>query len=168
MTSHSQIRQIADEGLVLGDPLRQTPRNRSRRLTGAPSMRHPATYFVTALALAGLFAASPALGKPLTAADIRKEIIGRTIFLAAPLGGEFPLNYRRGGTVDGNGTALGLGKFIAPTDRGRWWIAGNRLCQKFQVWYKGNPMCFALTKVGESRVKWVRDNGETGVARIGR
>jgi hypothetical protein len=125
-------------------------------------MRHLALIAAIAIASSGI-----ATAKPLTGADIRKEIIGRTIFLAAPLGGEFPLNYRRGGSVDGNGTALGLGRFIAPKDRGRWWISGNRLCQRFQVWYKGNPMCFNLTKVGANKVRWVRDNGETGVARIG-
>jgi hypothetical protein len=115
-----------------------------------------------------VMSAGAATAKPMTAADIRRDIVGRTIFLAAPLGGEFPLNYRRGGSVDGNGTALGLGRFIAPKDRGRWWIAGNRLCQRFQVWYEGTPMCFNLTRIDANRLRWVRDNGESGVARIGR
>ena len=98
---------------------------------------------------------------------IGREIIGKTVYLAAPLGGEFPLNYRPSGVVDGNGTALGLGKYIKPEDRGRWWIQSNRLCQQFTVWYNGNKMCFELTKVGTDKVKWVRDDGESGVARIG-
>lgn len=100
-------------------------------------------------------------------ADIRKMIVGRTIYLAAPLGGEFPLNYRPSGVVDGNGEALGLGRFIKPSDEGKWWIKGDKLCQRFQVWYKGAPMCFELTTAGPNKVKWVRDNGETGIARIG-
>ncbi|MFB2549612.1 hypothetical protein [Ensifer soli] len=102
----------------------------------------------------------------LTGEDIREAVVGRTVYLAAPLGGEFPLNYRPSGVVDGNGTALGLGKFIQPTDKGKWWIAGDRLCQQFKVWYKGSKMCFTLQSAGPNRVKWVRDNGETGVARI--
>ena len=100
-------------------------------------------------------------------ADIRREIIGRTIYLAAPLGGEFPLTYRPSGVVDGDGTAVGLGKFIKPDDNGRWWIEADRLCQQFTVWYKGAAMCFELTKVGVDRVKWLRDYGESGIARIG-
>jgi hypothetical protein len=100
-------------------------------------------------------------------ADIRSLIIGRTIYLAAPMGGEFPLNYHPSGEVDGSGKALGLGKFIKPTDKGRWWIKSDKLCQQFEVWYDGSPMCFDLTEAGEGKVKWVRDDGETGIARIG-
>jgi hypothetical protein len=100
-------------------------------------------------------------------ADIRSLIIGKTIYLAAPMGGEFPLNYHPSGQVDGSGKALGLGKFIQPTDKGRWWIKADKLCQQFKVWYDGTPMCFDLTETGEGKVKWVRDNGETGTARIG-
>ncbi len=39
---------------------------------------------------------------------------------ATPFGGEFPLNYRRNGKVDGNGEALGLGRWVKPEDTGRW------------------------------------------------
>ncbi|SIQ52912.1 hypothetical protein SAMN05880582_10249 [Rhizobium sp. RU20A] len=103
----------------------------------------------------------------LNADEIRRDIVGRTIYLAAPIGGEFPLNYRTNGVVDGDGEALGLGKFIAPKDKGKWWIDGNRLCQQFNVWYDGAPMCFELSRTEPGKVKWVRDNGQTGVARIG-
>ncbi len=104
---------------------------------------------------------------PMKEADIRSLIIGKTIYLAAPMGGEFPLNYRPSGEVDGSGKALGLGKFIQPTDKGHWWIQSDKLCQQFTVWYDGSPMCFDLTETGEGKVRWVRDNGETGTARIG-
>ncbi len=99
--------------------------------------------------------------------DIRSDIVGRTVFLAAPFGGEFPLNYRPNGVVDGDGEALGLGRWIAPRDKGRWWVRENRLCQQFETWYNGAPMCFELTRTGPQRLRWVRDNGETGAARIG-
>ncbi len=103
----------------------------------------------------------------LSADDIRRDVIGRTIYLAAPMGGEFPLNYRTSGVVDGDGQALGLGKFVAPKDKGKWWIKDDRLCQQFNVWYDGAPMCFELTRADPGKLKWVRDNGQTGVARIG-
>ncbi|WP_438750099.1 hypothetical protein [Pararhizobium sp. O133] len=117
------------------------------------------------MAMSGLALAAEA--NHLKEADIRNQIIGRTIYLAAPMGGEFPLNYHTSGVVDGSGKALGLGKFIQPTDRGHWWIQSNKLCQQFEVWYDGSKMCFDLTDAGENKVKWVRDNGETGIARIG-
>ncbi|OLP58096.1 hypothetical protein BJF93_05535 [Xaviernesmea oryzae] len=103
----------------------------------------------------------------LKAADIKEKIVGRTIYLAAPMGGEFPLNYRTNGEVDGDGQALGIGKLVKPSDSGKWWIADDRLCQQFKTWYDGNSMCFVLSDAGPNKVKWVRNNGETGIARIG-
>lgn len=102
-----------------------------------------------------------------TADAIREDIIGKRIYLATPFGGEFPLNYRPNGVVDGSGEALGLGRFAKPNDKGRWWISDDRLCQQFTSWYKGAPMCFELIRTGERTLKWIRDNGQTGTARIG-
>ena len=98
---------------------------------------------------------------------IQSMIIGKRIYLATPMGGEFPLNYRKNGVVDGSGEALGLGRFVKPEDTGKWWIKGDRLCQQFQTWYKGAPMCFELYKTGSKTLRWVRDNGQVGTARIG-
>lgn len=101
------------------------------------------------------------------ATEIKQSIIGKRIYLAVPFGGEFPLNYRMDGRVDGTGEALGLGRFAKPNDTGRWWIDSDRLCQKFTVWYKGEPMCFELERIDDRRLKWTRNNGQTGTARIG-
>lgn len=101
------------------------------------------------------------------AAEIRQSVIGKRIYLAVPFGGEFPLNYRLDGQVDGSGEALGLGRLAKPSDTGRWWIDGNRLCQKFTTWYKGEPMCFELERITDNTLKWTRNNGQTGTARIG-
>jgi hypothetical protein len=121
------------------------------------------------LIVAAGFGASPASANQerISASDIRSDIIGKRIYLAAPLGGEFPLNYRTSGVVDGNGEALGLGRFVKPNDTGKWWIRGDRLCQQFTTWYKGAPMCFELYRTGDKTLKWIRDNGQTGTARIG-
>jgi hypothetical protein len=123
-----------------------------------------------ALALAFL-AALPmpvrAEGERYSDSDIQRLIVGKRIYLAAPLGGEFPLNYRRSGTVDGSGEAVGLGRLAKPNDTGKWWIREDRLCQQFSTWYKGAPMCFELYRTGERTLKWIRDNGQTGTARIG-
>lgn len=99
--------------------------------------------------------------------DIRKNIIGRRIYLAVPLGGEFPLNYHASGKVDGSGEALGLGRYAKPKDSGKWWIDADRLCQQFNTWYDGKPMCFDLYPVDAENIKWVRDDGSKGTARIG-
>ncbi len=122
---------------------------------------------LAALILAGVASSVPASAAELRAEDIRREIIGRHVFLAVPLGGEFPLNYFPDGRVNGDGEAVGLGRLAQPKDEGRWWIAGDRLCQRFKAWYDGKPMCFVLTRIGNGQVAWLRDNGETGTARIG-
>ena len=125
-----------------------------------------------ALALAALAALAAASGPasatsgPLDAAAIKSVIGGKRIYLATPFGGEFPLNYRSGGVVDGDGEALGLGKVMAPTDRGRWWIDGDRLCQQWQEWYEGRAHCFTLTRTGDKSLRWVRDDGLAGTARM--
>lgn len=118
--------------------------------------------------VAGLLAApSASVASALSDDDIKTHIAGRRIHLAAPLGGEFPLNYRRGGIVDGNGEALGLGRFVKPNDSGRWWIRDAKLCQQFKTWYNGTVLCFRLSWTGERKLRWVRDNGDVGTARIG-
>lgn len=117
-------------------------------------------------ALAVVSGPASATSGALDAAAIQSVIGGKRIYLATPLGGEFPLNYRSGGVVDGDGEALGLGKMMAPTDRGRWWIDGDRLCQQWQEWYEGRAHCFTLTRTGEKSLRWVRDDGLAGTARI--
>jgi hypothetical protein len=131
-----------------------------------PPTRRPA-----GLALAALLALSTgatADTKPMSAKDIEQTIRGKRIYLQTPFGGEFPLFYDRNGVVDGSGEALGLGRFMAPTDSGRWWIDGNRLCQQWQEWYDGKRHCFELTRTGDTTLYWKRDDGLEGEARIGR
>lgn len=116
---------------------------------------------------AALSASAPAMAETLSGSEIRDLVNGRRIYLATPLGGELPMNYRSGGMLDASGEAIGLGRFLQPKDRGRWWIAGDRLCQQWQSWYDGKRICFTLSRRGESRLFWRQDNGDTGLARLG-
>jgi hypothetical protein len=125
---------------------------------------------LAALALGVSLSAPAALANApdlLSGPEIREAIAGKRIFLATPLGGEFPLFYRTSGVVDGSGEAIGLGRFLKPTDTGRWWVDGNRLCQQWQSWYDGRPFCFTLREAGPNRLAWTRDDGFSGVARVG-
>lgn len=123
-------------------------------------------FLIAALVAAGAVPAGAQDGR-YSGGDIRQEIVGYRVYLAAPMGGEFPLNYRANGRVDGDGEALGLGRLARPKDTGKWWVDGDRLCQQFTTWYKGAPMCFELYRTGENRLKWIRDNGQNGTARVG-
>ena len=106
-------------------------------------------------------------GQPVKGDAIRQIVSGKRIYLSVPLGGELPLHYRKDGLVDGSGEAVGLGKFLAPTDQGRWWVANDQLCQQWQSWYDGKIFCFKLETLPDDRLVWRRDDGEEGIARIG-
>lgn len=121
-------------------------------------------FWAAALALGILTA--PAAAEKLQGAALKSFISGKRIYLAVPLGGEIPLTYRPGGTVDGTGEAAGLGRYMTPKDRGRWWVSGDRLCQKWQQWYDGKTFCFTVTRLADNRIRWVRDDGTSGVARL--
>ncbi len=120
---------------------------------------------VAALACIATF--TPAHAEVLDSAGIRKLVTGRTIYLAAPLGGEFPLNYRPDGTVTGDGTAVGLGRFLAAKETGRWSVSGDLLCQQFPTWNKGARVCFTLERLVDGKIRWVQTNGDQGLARLG-
>ena len=121
-----------------------------------------------ALLLAGL--AAPGLanetGRTLKGEALREAVSGKRIYLSVPLGGELPLFYQSNGRVDGSGEAAGLGRFLKPTDSGRWWVEGERLCQQWESWYSGRVFCFTVQKLPENRIAWARDDGEKGIARI--
>ncbi|WP_406858053.1 hypothetical protein ABEG18_10735 [Alsobacter sp. KACC 23698] len=121
-------------------------------------------------AMAGLLAIAAgtmgASAETLRGADLQRAVSGKRIFLAVPLGGEFPLNYRPDGRVDGSGDAVGLGRFMKPSDSGTWWVAGEKLCQQWRTWYDGRVFCFTIARSGPNRLAWVRDDGSKGVARV--
>jgi hypothetical protein len=124
---------------------------------------------IVALGCLAMVPASGQANEPrlLDGKSVRETVAGRRIYLAVPFGGELPLYYRRDGRVDGTGEAAGLGRFLKPSDSGRWWVDGNRLCQQWQSWYEGKTFCFTLAPAGPDRLAWFRDDGEKGVARIG-
>ena len=132
--------------------------------TGLVTRARGVRFLAPALALCLI--AAPAAAEALSGDKLKSFISGKRIYLAVPLGGEIPLNYRPGGTVDGTGEAAGLGRYMTPKDRGRWWVSGNRLCQKWQQWYDGKTFCFTVTKLAYSRIRWVRDDGKSGIARL--
>lgn len=113
-----------------------------------------------------LSTSSASEARKLSGEELKALVTGRIVYLSAPLGGEFPLNYQPNGTVTGDGQSVGLGRFFAARETGRWFIRGETLCQQFPTWYRGERLCFTVQDLGNRRIRWIRDNGETGVARI--
>ena len=116
--------------------------------------------------LAVCFAPVPANADQLSGSELKQFVNGKRVYLATPFGSEFPLNYKRTGVVTGDDSALGLGKFFAPTESGRWWVRGENLCQQWPTWYDGKATCFRIKKTGAQSLDWVRDDGRSGKARI--
>ncbi|MDF1608993.1 hypothetical protein PZ897_12480 [Hoeflea sp. YIM 152468] len=117
-------------------------------------------------ALALLAASFPAAAEQLSGSALIHFVSGKRVYLATPFGGEFPLNYKASGVVTGDGSALGLGRFLAPRETGKWWVQDENLCQQWPTWYDGQPSCFQITRTGDRSLDWVRDDGRTGKARI--
>ena len=122
----------------------------------------------TAAVLAvSLFAIGPVQAENVQGQELKSLVSGKRIYLQTPFGGEFPLYSQTSGAVSGDGSALGLGKFMAPKETGKWWVDGANLCQQWPTWYDGKATCFTIEKTGDSSLNWVRDDGKSGTARIG-
>jgi hypothetical protein len=119
------------------------------------------------IAAAFVMCAAPAAAAEIDAEGqaLRKIVSGRTIELNTPLGG-LPISYRMDGTM--RGKAENLAAYTGSTqDNGIWWIAANKLCQRWQRWLDGKPYCFTLQQQGRA-VQWTRNDGLTGTATIRR
>jgi hypothetical protein len=124
--------------------------------------------FVVAANLA--LPATASLAEPSTLAgdDLRQAISGKTVYLNIS-GFELPIRYAANGRMSGkmSTVAASFSRGDGAQDRGKWWVAGDQLCQQWTSWMEGKSYCYRLTRNGAS-VQWVRNDGRSGTARIGR
>jgi len=128
-----------------------------------------ATFAALALgaSLADVAVAAETKSASLAGAELRKAVSGKTVYLNIS-GFELPIRYSPGGTMTGSlGTvAATLARGDGASDRGKWWISGDQLCQRWTSWMDGKSYCYKLTLKGTS-VRWVRHDGRSGTARTG-
>jgi hypothetical protein len=112
-------------------------------------------------------AAAVAESNSLAGDELKKAISGKTVFLKIS-GFELPIKYAVNGRMSGKmGTvAASLSRGDGSSDSGKWWVDGDQLCQQWRVWMDGKSYCYKLTRSGAS-VRWVRNDGRSGTARIG-
>jgi hypothetical protein len=128
---------------------------------------------LTTLALGAVLVATGAAGaaetksNALNGAELRKAVSGKTVYLTIS-GFELPIRYSPSGSMEGSMgvVAASLARGDGASDRGKWWISGNQLCQRWTSWMEGKSYCYTLTRQGNS-VRWLRDDGRSGTARIG-
>jgi hypothetical protein len=95
---------------------------------------------------------------------LHQALAGKTVHLDTPLGVAIPITYHANGIMSGKAGVLEY--FLgAEADRGRWWIADGKLCQKWFKWLDAQPSCMRLQQDGD-RIFWRRDDGVSGTARI--
>lgn len=113
-----------------------------------------------------IFSSQPAIASELSGGEVRELISGKMVRLDTPLGIKLPLRYQTNGSVSGDISGFSMASMFAPKEEGRWWVDGKRLCQQWPTWYKGRTFCFTISKIDDSRISWVRDDGATGTAVI--
>jgi hypothetical protein len=109
--------------------------------------------------------AASALAEPSkpTGEALRQAVSGSTVLIETPIG-PFPIRYKSDGTMTGQAPAF-VASLETDKDRGQWWVADDRLCQRWYRWLDAKQHCFKLQRVGAT-VHWLRDDGLSGTATI--
>ncbi len=99
--------------------------------------------------------------------ELRKAVSGKTVYLRIS-GFDLPIRYSEGVSMAANmgAVAATLARGESASDRGKWWVSGSELCQRWSSWMEGKTYCYKLTRQG-NRVTWIRNDGRSGSARIG-
>jgi hypothetical protein len=64
------------------------------------------------------------------------------------------------------GKAGGIAGYLgAANDKGQWWVEKAKLCQRWNVWFKGEQQCLKFKQSGKI-IHWVADNGKSGTAKL--
>ena len=118
------------------------------------------------LLAAAPFTLAHAAEDALSGAALQNAVAGRTVYINTPMG-EVPIRYSKNGSVSGYTELAVLDGESTTQDRGRWWVAENKLCLRWQNWMSGATHCFTMHRVSPTVVRWRREDGKSGFARLG-
>ena len=119
--------------------------------------------------IAFLLAVAPfsiAQAQQLAADDIQNAVAGKTVFIDTPLG-EVPIRYAKNGSVSARSELALLDGESTAVDHGRWWVSESKLCLQWRNWQGGKAHCFTMHRLSPTVVRWRRDDGKSGIARLG-
>jgi len=98
--------------------------------------------------------------------DLHKAVAGKTVYIYTPLG-EVPIRYSKNGSLSGYTELALLDGESTAVDRGRWWVSESKLCVQWHNWMGGRAHCFTMHRLSPTVVRWHRDDGKSGTARLG-
>lgn len=108
-------------------------------------------------------------GKPeqLKGRALEKAVAGKVIHMKTE-GVTLPISYKPNKTMTGKLRAVAslLSGDTPSSDKGKWWIDKDRLCQRWSKWLDGKSFCYKLKRDGQT-VHWERNDGRKGTARLG-
>lgn len=107
-----------------------------------------------------------ALAEPedLSGPALRAAVAGSTVEIDTPIGTKVPVKYGADNSVSGEAGSVAF--FLgSAADTGRWWVAQDLLCHRWNIWFKAEKTCLKITRDG-SKITWLRDDGDSGTATI--
>lgn len=117
---------------------------------------------IVALGLAATHASAETIS--LSGTVLSQLVGGRTVNIDTPVGTQLPINYRADGTLTGSAGSLAF-YLGSARDTGRWWIKGDKVCQKWKHWFDGDITCLRIRHQGR-RVYWQSDDGKSGTGTL--
>ncbi len=116
--------------------------------------------------LAVLGTSTCALAEPeaLSGPALRAAVAGSTVEIDTPIGTKVPVKYGADNSVSGEAGSVAF--FLgSAADTGRWWVAQDLLCHRWNIWFKAEKTCLKIAREGD-RITWLRDDGDSGTATI--
>jgi hypothetical protein len=92
--------------------------------------------------------AASALAEPSkpTGEALRQAVSGRTVLIETQIG-SFPIRYKSDGTMTDPAPAF-VASLGTEKDRGQWWVADDRLCQRWYRWLDAKQYCLSCNALG--------------------
>ncbi len=119
---------------------------------------------LAALAVLGTSTFAAAEPEALSGRALRAAVAGSTVEIDTPIGTKVPVKYGADNSVSGEAGSVAF--FLgSAADTGRWWVAQDLLCHRWNIWFKAEKTCLKITRDGD-KITWLRDDGDSGTATI--
>ena len=119
---------------------------------------------LAALAVLGTSTFAAAEPEALSGPALRAAVAGSTVEIDTPIGTKVPVKYGADNSVSGEAGSVAF--FLgSAADTGRWWVAQDLLCHRWNIWFKAEKTCLKITRDGD-KITWLRDDGDSGTATI--